>query len=348
MKSTKKTLLALSFIGALIVGYAPASAADVVKLKTMAAHSQATAWAWPVYEKWIEAVKRETNGRVELEYYAPGQLVPYIQFLEAARVGVADIVLVTPGYYQNEFPLSNIWNYMYRWPDAVTSWRMWDELYDQYMDMDFQSLNLRCLGGWPSAGYHLFTIDKPIERMEDVAGLKIRSNNATTSGIIEAMGGIPVFMSGSKVPDALAKGMLNGNPISYHWATAIPIWEHGKPGYWTITGSFPQGISCVSVSLNPRNKWNKVLSEEDREVVARLTNQFTRDLSQAVDDVAAKAKEQLVANGVVYSEWPKSERQRLVDATSHLLGEALDFAKKEAAPGQFMVDAMLKWLEDNQ
>lgn len=125
MQSTKKTLLALSFIGALIAGYAPASAADVVKLKTMAAHSQATAWAWPVYEKWIEAVKRETNGRVELEYYAPGQLVPYIQFLEAARVGIADIVLVTPGYYQNEFPLSNIWNYMYRWPDAVTSWRMW-------------------------------------------------------------------------------------------------------------------------------------------------------------------------------------------------------------------------------
>lgn len=37
-----------------------------------------------------------------------------------------------------------------------------------------------------------------------------------------------------------------------------------------------------------------------------------------------------------------------MDATSHLLGEALDFAKKEAAPGQFMVDAMLKWMEDNQ
>ena len=102
------------------------------------------------------------------------------------------------------------------------------------------------------------------------------------------------------------------------------------------------------MSLNPRNKWNKVLSEEDREIVARLTNQFTRDLSQAVDDVAAKAKEQVVANGVIYSEWPESERQRLVDATSHLLGEALDFAKKEAAPGQFMVDAMLKWLEDNR
>ena len=84
----------------------------------------------------------------------------------------------------------------------------------------------------------------------------------------------------------------------------------------------PRGSSVT------RYGWNNVLSEEDREIVARLTNQFTRDLSQAVDDVAAKAKEQLVADGVIYSEWPKSEKQRLVDATSNLLGEALDFAKK--------------------
>ena len=103
MKSAKKTLLALSFIGALIAGYAPESAAaDVVKLKTMAAHSQATAWAWPVYEKWIEAVKRKrTQSRARILCAgATGSVHPVSR---GRPGGIADIVLVAPAITRTNF-----------------------------------------------------------------------------------------------------------------------------------------------------------------------------------------------------------------------------------------------------
>ena len=45
--------------------------------------------------------------------YDPGQLVPFVQHLEAVRAGIMDIAVVVPGYYQNEFALSSLWNYMY-------------------------------------------------------------------------------------------------------------------------------------------------------------------------------------------------------------------------------------------
>ena len=52
MKSTNKTLLALSLIGALIAGSGSASAADVVKLKFVGSHGPTTDWAWPAHQRW--------------------------------------------------------------------------------------------------------------------------------------------------------------------------------------------------------------------------------------------------------------------------------------------------------
>ena len=46
MKLMNKMLLALSFIGALIVGSVPASAAEVVKLKTVGSFGTSIPWAW--------------------------------------------------------------------------------------------------------------------------------------------------------------------------------------------------------------------------------------------------------------------------------------------------------------
>ena len=60
-----------------------------------------------------------------------------------------------PGYYQNEFALSHLWYYMYTdlnfFDDATVSARMWTDLYDQYMSLDFEKLSLDCPGdnGWP-------------------------------------------------------------------------------------------------------------------------------------------------------------------------------------------------------
>ena len=67
MKLMNKMLLALSFIGALMVGSVPASAAEVVKLKTVGSFGTSIPWAWVPYEELAERVKRDTSGRVELE-----------------------------------------------------------------------------------------------------------------------------------------------------------------------------------------------------------------------------------------------------------------------------------------
>jgi TRAP-type C4-dicarboxylate transport system substrate-binding protein len=347
----KKIIMALTFIGVLIFGSLAASAADVIKLKAVGSHGKSPAWQWEPYEKLIERVKQGTNGRVELEFYNPGQLVPFVQHLEAVRAGVMDIASVAPGYYNNEFALSNIWNFMYTdlGTDAVKSAKMWHDLYDNFMSMDFERLDLECLGGGgsPIVAYDLFTIDKPIKKYEDMKGLKLRSNSAAMSAMHEAAGAIPVFMGGGAVPDALSKNMLNGVPMSDHWGSSIPIWEHGKPGYWTITGSYPQGVSCLVASNRRNTKWTKKVSEADKEVIRAAFKQYTLDEAKNFNAAAARFKKEAIANGMILSEWPESEKQRFKKAWEPLVGEAISFAKKEGAPAKYMMEAMDKWIKDN-
>ena len=259
LKFLNKTLLlrlVLSFIGALTLGTVPASA-ETVTLKFVGSHGPTTGWAWPAYPRLGEAVEKATEGRVKLQFYQPGQLVPFVQHLEAVRAGILDVAAVVPGYYQNEFALSSLWNYMYTYyPNAQTSAHMWFDLYDQYMSIDFDKLDLVCPGGngWPVVPYDLFTIDRPVKTVEDMKGLKLRSNSGAMNKIIESGGGVPVFMGGGQVPDALSKGMLNGTPMSDHWGTAVKVWEYGNPGYWTITGSFPQGVSAACLSTREKQQ----------------------------------------------------------------------------------------------
>ena len=351
MKLMKKTLLlplVIAFIGGLAAGTVPASAADVVKMKTTTAHSPSN-WVWPIYEAFAEEVKERTNGRVELEFYTPGQLVPYIQYLEALRAGISDIAHVVPGYYPSEFALSQGFNLPYKWEDSVTGYRLWNALYDKYMNIDYFNLGIDIIAGWPAAGYDLFTIDRPIEKMEDAADLRLRTNNETTASIWKAMGAIPVFMSGSKVPDALGKGMLDGAPGPASWLNDMQVWEHGKPGYLTRTGSIPQGLGGLGVSLNPRHKFVN-LSEEDQQAIRVAADNWVRRLSEESDTIRDEALVLLQAKGVIYSDWPQSEKDRLVAATAEVEKEWLAWTRKEGLPGQMMLDEMnallKKWKDE--
>ena len=350
MKLVTKLLVSLTFIGTLLLGSVAAYAGPVT-LKLVGSHGRSAAWVWPEYEKLAANVEKVTEGRVKLQIYEPGQLVPFVQHLEAVRAGIVDLADTVPGYYQNEFALSNLWNYRFTsfGQDATRTTRMWNDLYDQYMAMDFEKLGLECPGanGFTAVAYDVFTVDKPLKTMDDMKGLKLRSNSAAMNKIIEAGGGVPVFMGGGAVPDALSKGMLNGVPMSDHWGMALSIWEYGKPGYWTVTGSFPQGVVCSAASTRKNSKWMKKVSPEDRAAIGEELREWQYQRSVRVNATAAVFQKKATEMGITISEWPDSEKQRLADGWADVINDAIAFAKKEGAPAKWMLDAMDQWLKDN-
>ena len=76
--------------------------------------------------------------------------------------------------------------------------------------------------------------------------------------------------------------------------------------------------------------------------------QWAIDIAEATDAASGRFLETAAVKGITISEWPESEKQRLVDAWKPLMDDAIAFAKKEAAPAEYMIKAMHQWLEDNK
>ena len=163
MKITRLLPVVLSFIGALALGTVPVASADSVTFKVPKGQKSG-GWADPAYDGMKEAIEKGTEGRVLIQYFEPNQLVGSGQMLEALRAGISDIGYVIPGYYPTEFPLSQGFNLPYKWPDGVTGNRLWNALYDKYMNIDIFQMGIDMCGAYPAAGYDLFTIDKPITK----------------------------------------------------------------------------------------------------------------------------------------------------------------------------------------
>ena len=135
--------------------------------------------------------------------------------------------------------------------------------------------------------------------------------------------------------------------MSDHWGLGVKIWEYGKPGYWTVTGSFPQGVVCAAASTRKNSKWMKKVSPEDRAAIGEELREWQYQRSVRVNATAAVFQKKAAEMGITISEWPDSEKQRLADGWADVINDAIAFAKKEGAPAKWMLDAMDQWLKDN-
>jgi TRAP-type C4-dicarboxylate transport system substrate-binding protein len=70
--------------------------------------------------------------------------------------------------------------------------------------------NVRMLGGMPTGFEYMWTIDAPIRKPEDVAGMRIRVAGEIEGETIKALGAAPVFMGSSEVYEALERGTIDG------------------------------------------------------------------------------------------------------------------------------------------
>ena len=65
------------------------------------AYSRGQVWAW-------EELEKRSEGRIKVELYYSGSLLPGKEMPEGAQAGIADIITVYPPYYMGKFPLLGV------------------------------------------------------------------------------------------------------------------------------------------------------------------------------------------------------------------------------------------------
>lgn len=281
-----------------------------------------------------EQITAESNGTLTLTLYPAMQLgggAP--ELIRQAAEGTVDMAFSLPGYTSAQFPRTQMIELPSLRADGMaTTELMWDLLEGGYLDPEFDGLKVLALWAADDAG--LYTRNKPIRSLDDVAGLLLRSPSAAQAGQIERMGGTPVAMPIPELYPQLERGVIDGALVPF--TTILDFRMHEVANYFTITGPL-FGRSQFTVVMNEASYNN--LSAEHQAIIDRLTGEdLSRKATQAYLDRAAEATD-FVRNapGKEVIEFSAEEQARIREVLAPIYAEWVAAMSAQGIDGAAML-----------
>ncbi|MCB1400362.1 MAG: TRAP transporter substrate-binding protein [Rhodobacteraceae bacterium] len=173
---------------------------------------------------WIARIEAESGGRIRIEHYPSMQLGGKpSDLVDQAVDGVVDIIWTLPGYTPGRFPRTEVFELPFMVRDAEAASRAYWELAEaEMMDTDFRDLHL--LGTWVH-GRGVIHSARPVEKLEDMVGLKLRAPSRVTTRLLEALGATAVGMPVPAVPEQLSKGVIDGALLPWEVSASLRVGE---------------------------------------------------------------------------------------------------------------------------
>ena len=213
---------------------------------------------------WAKEIAKITNNDLTARIYPGGELGkgPRAQFKRAVD-GIADITFGLQGYTSKQFPRTTLIELPAVAPNAVEATkRLWD-VYDKYLASEYK--RVKTLAIWNAESPILMTKNKPIRKISDIKGLKIRTPSKAQADLIKALGATPVAMPVTRMYNALNTGVVDALMVP---ASVIRSFKIGEVAKYYTTG-LPFGQSPFFLLMN-RPKWES-LSASQKAAVNKTT-----------------------------------------------------------------------------
>jgi len=187
-------------------------------------------------EDTMREIEKRSGGQVRHEFYWSQSLLKSKDVLMGIRSQTCDLGMATAVmYHGSRLP---IWQFIQLLfvggndPWAVI--KACNELYETHplLKKEFDDLGVQLLSSTGSTPT-LICSKKALTDQEDFTGVRIRSTGAVAK-FIGAMGGIPKTMKFFEVPEALARGVVDGTQTYLYATTGYKLYEYCK--YHLVTG----------------------------------------------------------------------------------------------------------------
>lgn len=262
-------------------------------------------------EKFVQMIQEKSHGRIQIKHYGAGSLYNAKTIMPAIAkhqidVGVLHVALVgrrSPVLeFIGSFGAQGCWasyDHYFRFLDTPEVRKLASAEFTRY----FNSQLLAALAfGTGLVGRR----DKPIEKVADYKGLKMRTSGTAQATMYKALGAIPVGLSSKEIYTALQRGTIQGA------TSGVSRWRRSKlyevAPYLTIDPTLPY----LSMWLVINNDTWKKLSPADRKIftdTARQIESWTRKnaAQERTTDLAF-----LKSKAKALVELPPSERKKLL------------------------------------
>ena len=336
----RRSLIAAAlFAAALPFTSATAQAADA----TIRVHHFLPAGAnIPKYgiQAWADKVEADSGGRIDVQVFPAMQLggkPP--ELYQQMQDGVVDAAWTVIGYTPGRFPKTEAFELPFMTGNAEKGSRAFHQFVTEQSAEAFKDIK-------PLAfhvhGPGVIHSSKPIEKVADMAGLKVRGPTRVINNLLAKTGAAAVGMPVPAIPEALQKGVIDAAVIPFEVAPALKVPElvsnhtgfASDPGLYTATFVF--GMNQAKYDSLPDDLKKVIDDNSGPDLAAKL--------GKVMDEGDVPGKEAASKNNVVMIDADRAEWEAVGEAVTQdwiaeangkgLDGEALVKAAKDAIAAQ--------------
>ena len=265
-----------------------------------------------------DAIKKETNGKVDIQIFPNNQLGGDTDMLSQVRTGAIDIFPLSGLILQTLVPVAGINGLAFAFKDYPTVWAAMDGDLGAYVRAAISKVNLYTFDKCLDNGYrNITTSTKPINTAADLKGFKIRVPvSPLWTSMFKDLGASPTGINFAEVYSALQTKVVEGqeNPLAiieiaklYEVQKYCSLTRHMWDGQWILANgkrwnSLPPDIQAVI------NKNVTIAVEKQRDDIRRLDNTVEGELKakgMIFNDPSPKSFRDALSKAGFYQDWRK-------------------------------------------
>lgn len=266
-----------------------------------------------LFTPYAEELEKVSGGELKIKQFAGGALnsAPPKQYSILLQ-GVADMVFTLPGYTGDLFPVTNTITL----PDVCETAVACTEALWRARDLIEKEYDAKVLALWSNAPPVLFTRDRKVTRVEDMAGLKVRNASSQDVPFTTALGASALAQPVSVINQNLTNGVVDAVAVD---PTAVQSFKLHEPANY-MTNWYP-GSGSAMVMLMNRSVYDGLSDQKKAWIDQISTKEMSMRGAKIYDALSGKAFEIARNSGVEIVEISPEERARFRAAIAPAMQE---------------------------
>lgn len=242
-------------------------------------------------KKYAQLVAERTGGKVKIETYPASQLGADREMAEALQQGTLEMGLISTMAFGNFVPELQVWDLPYIFPSEYAKI---DQILDgpigEEMARAGEAKGYKILAFWENDVRHMSNSKRPIRKVSDLKGLKMRTPE--TPGLIKWLsniGAIATPVAFSELYTALQQKTVDGQDNGVGLTYSAKLYEPQK--YYSLTGHIYSPLAVI-VS---KKVWDtlpadvqKVLTDVAKELAPQQRAYNRECVAKWLDEMKAK------------------------------------------------------------
>jgi TRAP-type C4-dicarboxylate transport system substrate-binding protein len=247
--------------------------------------------------------------------------------------GIVDVGLSIMSYTPGRMPLSEVIVLPLGYKTGGQATRMANAFYQKFRPKEYDDVKLFYLHAHGPGFFHTKT---PVNKIEDLKGLRIKSD-ANTSKVVTAAGATPTTMPMLETYDALKRGLADGVLLPIE---TLKGWKFGEVCKYTYINHGNAYGNGFFIAMN-KEKWNS-LPKDIQQIVDKLNEEWFQKQAKLWTDVDVEGLDFAIKTGqkIVYA--TPEEEAKMKERMNPILDAYVKSMKEKGLPGE----EVLKWCQD--